>query len=62
MQHGAITDRLRVLRRDYHRMAGPLLLLLGVGIGGSPLLAWTAGVLLVLLTANWLVGRWRPWR
>lgn len=49
------TERLQLLRDRYYILAGLLVLLLGIGLGGSALLAWVAGVLLVLLTLNLLL-------
>ena len=50
-----LPERLHILRDRYYIMAGPLVLLLGIGLGGSALLAWVAGVLLALLTVNVLL-------
>lgn len=50
-------DRLQLLRRRYYLLFAPLMLLLGVGLGSSAILAWAAGVLLVLLTLNLLIPR-----
>lgn len=49
------SERLQILRDRYYILAGPLLLLLGVGLGGTAILAWVAGVLLALLTLNVLL-------
>jgi hypothetical protein len=40
-------------------MVGPLVLMFGIGISSSPVLAWTAGILLVLMTVNVLVSHLR---
>jgi len=50
-----LKERLQLLRDRYPLFLGPLVLLLGVGIGSSPLLAWTAGVILLAITINKLV-------
>jgi len=50
-----LTERLRNLRDDYCIIATPLVLLIGIGLNGSTLLAWIAGVLLVALTINVLL-------
>ena len=50
-----LKERLQLLRDRYHLFLGPLILLLGVGIGSSPLLAWPAGVILCVMTINKLV-------
>ena len=47
-----LSSRLDHLAGIYHIQLGPILLLLGVGFASSPLLAWIAGVLLFLSTAN----------
>ena len=49
------SERLHILRDRYYIMVGPLVLLLGIGLSGSALLAWVAGVLLALLTINVLL-------
>ena len=50
-------ERLELLRERYYLFAGPLALLLGLAaFNDSAALAWVAGILLVLLTINWLVG------
>jgi hypothetical protein len=51
--------RLQLLRNRYYLLLGPLVLLLGVGLARSPILACSAGVLLVLLSLNLLVPRIR---
>jgi len=50
-----MAEKLQLLRDRYYLVAGPLLLLVGVGAGTSSLLFWVAAVLLVALTANKLV-------
>jgi hypothetical protein len=50
-----LAERLQLLRDRYYVFVGPLLLLLGVGLGSSAILVWTAGALLVLLTLNVLL-------
>ena len=55
MERDTLAERLQLLRDRYYIIVGPLLLLLGIGLGGSPVLAWTAGILLVLMTVNVLV-------
>ena len=47
-----LTARLDQLGRLYHLQVGPLLLLLAIGISSAPVLGWTAGLLLCLLSAN----------
>lgn len=54
-----LPERLQLLRDRYYIIAGPLVLLLGIGLGGSPVLAWVAGVLLALLTINLLLPHMR---
>ena len=58
---GEITlrERLQLLRDRYYVLLPPLVLLLGIGLGSSAILAWTAGVLLVLLTVNLVIPRIR---
>lgn len=58
-----LTERLEYLGRIYHLQVGPLVMLLGVGLVSSPVLAWTAGVILALETLNKLYqmfGRAQP--
>ena len=58
-----LSERLAYLGRIYHLQVGPLVILLAIGIAGSPVLAWTAGVILALETANklyQLFGRTQP--
>ena len=50
-------ERLQLARDRYYLMAGPLVLLLAIGLGDAPILAWISGLLLVLLTVNLLVQR-----
>jgi hypothetical protein len=50
-----LTERLQLLRDRYYVLAGPLLLLLGIGFASAPFLAWAAGILLLLLTVNVLI-------
>lgn len=45
-------DRLDYLATHYHLQAPAAMLLLAIGLGSSPALAWTAGVILTLETAN----------
>lgn len=47
-----LSERLAYLGRIYHLHAAPLVMLLGVGMARSPLLAWTAGIILGLETLN----------
>lgn len=54
-----LPERLQLLRDRYYLTAGPLVLLLAIGLGNAPGLAWTSGLLLVLLTVNMLVPRLR---
>ena len=54
-----LSERLQLLRDRYYILFAPLVLLLGIGLASSAILAWTAGVLLVLLTLNLLVPRSR---
>jgi hypothetical protein len=49
-------ERLQLLRDRYTLFIAPLVLLIAIGIAGAPILAWVAGVLLVLLTLNKLLG------
>jgi hypothetical protein len=51
-----LAGRLEYLRQHYHLLAPPSLLLLGIGLGASQLLAWIAGIDLAFLTINKLVG------
>jgi len=55
MEATILKERLQLLRDRYPLFLGPLILLLGVGIGSSPLLAWMAGVILCAMTINRLV-------
>jgi len=55
MELAILRERLQLLRDRYHLLVGPLLILLGAGIGSSPLLAWTAAVILFAMTINKLV-------
>jgi hypothetical protein len=55
MDEHSFAGRLQILRDRYYIMVGPLVLLFGIGVGSSPVLAWTAGILLVLMTINVLV-------
>ena len=54
-----LPERLKILRDRYYIIAGALVLLLGIGLSSSAVLAWTAGVLLALLTINVLLPRMR---
>ncbi len=47
-----LSARLDHLARLYHLQIGPLVMLFGVGLAKSPLMAWTAGGLIVLETIN----------
>jgi hypothetical protein len=47
-----LPERLDYMADHYHLQAPAALLLLGIGIGSSPLLAWTAGLILILETMN----------
>jgi hypothetical protein len=51
-----ISENLQLLRDRYPISVGPLLMTLGVGLASSPLLAWTSGILLALLTVNRIAG------
>ena len=55
MNDESLSERLQQLRDRYFLLAPPLVLLLGIGLSGSRLLGWTAGILLILLTINWLI-------
>ena len=59
LEKNSLAERLQLLRNRYFLMVGPLALLLAISLGGAPILAWTAGLLLVLLTMNLLVERLR---
>jgi hypothetical protein len=59
MDKDALSGRLQLLRDRYYIMVGPLVLMFGIGISSSPVLAWTAGILLVLMTVNVLVPHLR---
>jgi hypothetical protein len=53
MDGETLKDRLQQVADLYYMLVGPHLLALGVGIGSSPpLLAWTAGLLLLAMTIN----------
>lgn len=52
MDDTTLHDRLQQLSDRYYLTVSPLLLLLGVGVGSSPLLAWTASLLLLAATIN----------
>ncbi|NYT41625.1 hypothetical protein HZY97_12710 [Sphingomonas sp. R-74633] len=49
-------ERLQLLRDRYTLFLGPLVLLMAIGIASAAVLAWVAGILLLLLTLNKLVG------
>jgi hypothetical protein len=51
----AFNDNRRLLRARFVYVVGPLVLLLGIGLGSSAVLAWTAGIVLALLTLNMLI-------
>ncbi len=59
LEKNRLAERLQLLRDRYYLMAGPLLMLVGIGLASAPILAWTSGPLLVLLTVNMLVPRLR---
>lgn len=46
---------LQLLRERYYILAPLLVLVFGTGMNNSPVLAWTAGILLLLLTINVLI-------
>ena len=52
-------EKSRMLRDRYAVMIGPLLLLMGVSLGSktsaAPVLGCTAAVVLVAVTANWIL-------
>ena len=52
-------EKSRMLRDRYAVIVGPLLLLIGVSLGSTtsaaPVLGWTAAVVLIAVTANWLL-------
>jgi len=47
-----LRTRLEQLAALYHVQIGPLVMVFGVSLAKSPLLAWTAGVLIALETLN----------
>jgi hypothetical protein len=55
MEPASLGQKLRLLREYYYIQAPLLVLVLGSSLDDSPLLAWTAGILLVLLTINVLI-------
>lgn len=62
-QMETLSERLEYLGRIYHLQVGPLVMLLAIGLARSPVLAWTAGVILALETLNklyQLLGRAQP--
>lgn len=52
-------EKLQLLRERYWLSVGPLVLLFGIGMGRSRMLALTAALLLGLLTVNKLVEAWQ---
>lgn len=54
-----LSARLEQLARIYYIQIGPLLMVFGVGLHSAPVLAWTAGVLIVLETINKLYHLFR---
>jgi hypothetical protein len=51
-----MSRNLQALRDRYYLTVGPLILLLGLGLASSAVLAWTAGIVLALLTLNKIAG------
>jgi hypothetical protein len=47
-----LSSRLEQLAAMYHLQVWPLVMLFAVGLTTAPILAWTAGVLIVLETLN----------
>jgi hypothetical protein len=47
-----LSTRLEQLAALYHVQIGPLIMVFGVSLANSPLLAWTTGVLIALETLN----------
>ncbi|NEX93643.1 hypothetical protein [Caulobacter sp. 17J65-9] len=45
-----LSDKLQMIRDRYYLLVGPLVLLLAFGLGNSPVLAWTAGLILAAAT------------
>ena len=41
LEKNSLAERLQLLRNRYFLMVGPLALLLAIGLGGAPILAWT---------------------
>ncbi len=52
MKPTTFAARLQLLRDRYYLLIGPLLLLVGLSSGKSPMLFWTALVIAVILSAN----------
>ncbi len=52
-------ERLALARERFAAFVGPLLLLFAIGLGSSPVLAWTSGLLIAGLTLNKLLPVWR---
>ncbi len=55
MEEDNLRQRLQRLRELYYLLAPMLVLVVGTSLRSSPRLAWTAGILLLLLTVNLLV-------
>ena len=55
-----LSARLEQLAALYHLQIGPLLMLFAVGLASSPILAWTAGLLIALETLNKLYHVFNP--
>jgi hypothetical protein len=59
MKHDILAQKLQILRDRYYILAPLLVLVFAASLGGSPPLAWAAGILLVLLTVNVLIPHLR---
>ena len=59
MEEDSLRQRLKRLRELYYLLAPMLVLIVGISLKSSPRLAWTAGILLLLLTVNLLVPHLR---
>jgi hypothetical protein len=55
MDQDSLKERLQLLREYYYIQAPLLVLVLAVSKDDGPVLAWTAGMLLVLLTINVII-------
>ena len=55
MESSTFEERLQLLRDRYVIMLGPLVMVLAMGLKSSPLLAWTAGIILLGMTVNKLL-------